>query len=65
MTHTNPLKKRSEPFSSMRIDIVIEFSAVLTKLCRSAWNMLCMYGQKRKIRAIGTIDCKQAILVFC
>lgn len=56
------IKKKSEPFSSMRIVIVIEFSAVLTKLrCLE----FVVNGQKRKIRAIGTIDCKQAVLVFC
>lgn len=56
------VEKTSELFSSMRMDIVIEFSAVLTKLRRLEF---VVRGQKRKIRAIGTIDCKPASLVFC
>lgn len=56
------IAKTTELFSTMRIDIVIEFSAVLTKLCRLEF---VVHGHERKIRVIGTIDCKQASLVFC
>ena len=34
--------------------------AILTKLCQE----FVAYGQKRKSKAIGTTDCKQAGLVF-